>query len=76
MKTTIAIGLTLAVARIWIGCNVAPEAFAWDQAYKDSAHLFIGGLAVAAWRDEHAWQWRLFSGLCILEVTVALWSRI
>lgn len=76
MKATIMFGVFLAVVRVWIGFTVEPEPFAMTQAYKDTAHLFMGGLAVAAWRDRQAWQHVLFWGLCVLEVAVAVFSRI
>lgn len=76
MKTTISVGILLAALRIWIGANVEPESFSWLQAYKDAAHLFIGGLAVAMWLQRHLWQWRLFWMLNIVEVTVAILSRV
>lgn len=76
MKTTLAIGIGLAIARIWIGFHVAPESFSWFQAYKDSAHLFMGGLAVAWWFQRTRWQWWLFWSLNVIEVTVAVLSRV
>lgn len=104
MKTTLAIGLALAVIRIWIGFNIHPESFHWIQAYKDSAHLFMGGLAVSWWvnrvkyRDVcimlkncvdvnlyetctfwvsvQPWQWWLFWALNVVEVSVAVLSRM
>lgn len=76
MKLTITIGVVLAILRIWIGSISEPEAFHWVQAYKDAAHLFIGGLAVAWWIQRQKWQWRLFWILNIIEVTVAILSRI
>lgn len=76
MKLTIAFGLLLAASRIWLGMNYAPESFDWVQAYKDVAHLFMGGLAVAWWLQRHKWQWRLFWLLNAVEVAVAILSRI
>lgn len=76
MKTTIAIGILFIVTRIWIGMTVEPESFHWVQAYKDAAHLFIGGLAVAWWFNRHRWQWRLFWLLNAVEVAVAVLSRV
>jgi len=76
MKYAVAFGLMLAVARVWLGFNVEPDTFTWVQAYKDTTHLFMGGLAVALWVYDHLWQWRLFWGLCILEVAVAVLSRV
>lgn len=76
MKTTIAIGMLLAAVRIWIGFNIEPESFHWVQAYKDAAHLFMGGLAVAWWHGRQRWQWRLFWALNVVEVAVAVMSRV
>jgi hypothetical protein len=49
----IAIGFAfiLALIRIWMGFNVPPDTFSWAAAYKDTAHIFIGGLLVA-WRTQ------------------------
>ena len=76
MKTTLAIGIVLAASRIWLGFTVEPEAFSWFQAYKDAAHLFMGGLAVAWWVKRLAWQWWLFWILNGIEVAVAVISRM
>lgn len=76
MKTTLAIGLLLAATRIWIGFHIEPESFHWVQAYKDAAHLFMGGLATAWYLQRNNWQWRLFWGLNLVEVVVAVLSRI
>ena len=76
MKTTIVIGCLLGVARVWLGLNVEPEHFAWVQAYKDAAHLFMGGLFVSAWIKGHRWQWWLFWMLNAVEVAVAVFSRM
>lgn len=76
MKLTIFIGLILAVIRIWMGINITPGAFDWTQVYKDMAHLFMGGLAVAWWFNRYKWQWRLFWFLNAVEVAVAILSRI
>jgi hypothetical protein len=42
---TVAFGVVLALSRVWLGFNVEPDPFTWPQAYKDAAHLFMGGLA-------------------------------
>lgn len=76
MKITLAIGVVLAATRVWIGFNIEPEPFHWVQAYKDTAHLFMGGLAVAWWIKRLRWQWYLFWGLSIVEVIVAVASRV
>lgn len=66
----------LAVIRVWIGLNVQPESFEWVQAYKDVAHVFMGGLYVS-WRySRKHWQRDLFWGMCAIEVVVATLSRL
>ena len=76
MKITILFGMLLIVIRIWIGCTVEPEQFNWVAAFKDTAHLFMGGLAVAWWIQKHPWQWKLFWVLNLVEIAVAVLSRI
>lgn len=76
MKATIAIGIFLVAFRVYIGLTVPPEPFHWTQGFKDTAHLFMGGLAVAWWQQRHPWQWWLFWALNAVEVAVAVWSRI
>lgn len=76
MKTTIAFGLLLAASRVWLGATVEPEEFQWVQVYKDIAHLYMGGLAVAWWYKRYKWQWWLFWSLNAVEVAVAIWSRV
>lgn len=75
MKATMLVGLLLIVSRIWMGLNIEPDPFHWVQAYKDVAHLFMGGLFVAWWVKRHRWQWWLFWVLNAVEVSVAVWSR-
>ena len=74
--SAILIGSVLAAVRIWMGLNIEPEVFEWLQAYKDVAHVFIGGLAVAWWFQRSDWQWWLFWALNAVEVSVAILSRI
>jgi hypothetical protein len=76
VNITLAIGILFAASRIWLGFVVEPEVFSWFDAYKDAAHLFMGGLAVAWWLQRHAWQWWLFWALNAVEIAVAIWSRI
>lgn len=86
MIPTLAFAILLAVIRLWIGLNIPPESFQWVEAYKDVAHLFMGGLGVAWWmhlESEEAefepalnWQFWLFVALCIIEVAVAIFSRL
>jgi peptidoglycan/LPS O-acetylase OafA/YrhL len=75
MRLTIAFGLLLVVGRVWLGMHHPPESFEWIQAYKDTAHLFMGGLAVAWWFQRKRWQWWLFWALNVVEVAVAILSR-
>ena len=42
----------------------------------DTAHLFMGGLVVAAWIKNYKWQWILFWLLCLLEIIVAIWIKL
>lgn len=81
MKTMIVVAIMLGITRIYIGLNVMPDAFQWTQAYKDVAHLFMGGLFVAAWTSKGSLEhtlllWSVFWGLCVLEVAVAVISRL
>lgn len=76
MFGTIAFCFVLAASRIWIGYTVEPENFTWISAYKDVAHLFMGGLFVAAWIKGHRWQWTLFWIMNAVEVAVAVCSRV
>jgi len=75
MKATIAFAVALSAVRVWIGATVDPEPLSFVQVYKDIAHLFMGGLAVAWWRDQEQWQWRTFWTLNAIELAVALISR-
>lgn len=71
------VAAALGISRIWLGLTIPPEPASWMGVYKAIAHLFMGGLAVAAWQDdETTWMWPLFWVLCILEVAVAIFSRI
>lgn len=63
----------LATARVYIGMNFPPEPFSWVDAYKDLAHLFVGGLLVSAINGRGYWP--TFWALCIVEVGVAVLSR-
>lgn len=76
MKTTLAIGFVLVFLRVYLGFHVEPEPFTWFQLYKDAAHLFMGGLAVAWWFQRTRWQWWLFWALNAVEVAVAVLSRV
>jgi hypothetical protein len=76
MYFTILFAIFLAVVRVIIGFNVEPEHFTWVQLYKDFAHLFMGGLFAFWLNQKKAWQWRLFWILNVVEVAVAVFSRI
>lgn len=75
ITTVITIGVILGAMRVWMGFTFPPEDFQWLQAYKDAAHLFMGGLGVAWWIQRQTWQWVLFLLLSVLEVGVAVASR-
>lgn len=75
MKLTLCVGLLFAASRVYIGENFEPDAFSWLQAYKDAAHLFMGGLFAAWYIQRHLWQWKLFWALNVVEVAVAIASR-
>lgn len=76
MKTTLLIGTLFIIGRIFLGITVPPESATFSDFYKDAAHLFVGGLAVAAWIQKQKWQWVLFWLLIVVEVIVAVLSRI
>lgn len=76
MRTTIIIAVLLIIIRIWFGFIEEPETFTWFQAFKDTAHLFMGGLAVAWWIKRLDWQWYTFWILNIVEVAVAVLTRL
>jgi len=76
MIYTILLGVLLALSRIYLGFNVEPEEFHWISVYKDTAHLFMGGLFVAWYIKRYKWQWYLFWALNIVEVAVAVFSRM
>lgn len=69
-------GILLAASRIALVPLVEPPDFAWFAAYKDVAHLFMGGLLVAALRDWCRWQWMLFWTLNAVEVACAMIGRM
>ncbi len=75
IRTTIAISIVLTAARILIGLKFPPEQFQWIQAYKDTAHIFTGALAMAWWIQRASWQKRLFWFMCAIEIAVAVFSR-
>lgn len=74
--SVIAFGVILAVARVYIGLTIEPEHMTIVAVYKDVAHLFIGGLAVAWWIQRCPWQWYLFWVLNSVEVATAIISRV
>jgi hypothetical protein len=76
MKTIATIGFVLVYLRIWIGINFEPEPFHLLQAYKDIAHVFIGGLGVAWYYSKEHWQWHLFWFMCGVEITTAIITRL
>jgi hypothetical protein len=77
MKYSIVLAaLVIALIRVWMGFNVVPEPANWANVYKDVAHLFVGGLFVGWYIQRQAWQWRLFWALNVVEVAVAIASRM
>ena len=66
----------LAVLRVYIGYAVEPEAITYVDVYKDLAHVFMGGLLVSYLYSREKWQLILFIGMNVLEVVVAVWSRV
>ena len=78
-QIVLALGAVLAVVRIYIGYAVAPAEASAVGAYEAIAHVFMGGLLVAAWNSAGSiatnWRWQLFWALCVLEVVVAVLSR-
>jgi hypothetical protein len=72
----IAAALLLAIGRVWIGATISPQPVRVDSIFKDVAHVFIGGLFVAAWIQRQRWQWVTFWALNAVEVAVAVWSRM
>ncbi len=76
MKFTILVAVILATIRVYIGATIEPPKMDWVDAYKDSAHLFMGGLFVAWWIRRQTWQMAVFVVLNVVEVSVAVWSRI
>lgn len=75
MRLTLIVGIVIGILRIVIGMNFPPQTPDLVSVYKDIAHLFMGGLAVALYRDRKEWQSNLFWGLCFLEVLAAILSR-
>jgi len=76
LKKALLFGLFLVISRIWLGLTVPPEKMTWVSAYKDMAHLFMGGLYWANRSEKKPWQFRLFWFLVAVEVAVATLSRI
>ena len=77
MKTCVLLlALLLALARVWIGMNIAPPAhISGVDVFKDAAHVFMGGLFVGWYIQRKPWQWRLFWAMNWLEVAAAILSR-
>lgn len=70
-----AIAALLAIARVYLGMTEPPRSASWQGSYEALAHVFIGGLLVAA-INGRGWQWPVFWGLCLVEVSVAVVTRI
>lgn len=75
MWPTFAIAFALAVGRVYIGMTEPPRPLSWQGSYEALAHVFIGGLLVAAVMGR-GWQVPLFWGLVLVEVCVAVVTRI
>lgn len=79
MYPVIIFAVVLGLLRVLIGITVEPEPITWVGAYKAVAHLFMGGLFVA-WLGQPVpygrWMGATFGLLCLLELGVALWSRL
>lgn len=73
MILTILAAIALAVGRLFV--SPSPGKPSRVDVYKDFAHLFVGGLFVAAILQGHAWQWWMFGLLSAWEVFVAVGSR-
>lgn len=67
-RVQIAIGLVIAMIRVGMGDSDNM----WIDIYKAFAHIYIGGLLVAAWIQQKQWQWMMFFFLCALEVICAV----
>ena len=91
MKTKIGIilfSVLLGAIRIWMGFNVEPHSASLTGVYQSVSHLFIGGLCVSWWRDGedsslkgfvswiYGWKMKTIVALCLLEIAVAVLSRI
>lgn len=78
MFPTIIVAVLFAIARFWIGLTIEPKKIVWVSvdSFKDAAHLFMGGLFVAAWVYWRPWQWWTFWLLVVVEVGVAVGSRL
>lgn len=70
------VGIALACLRISLALEHPPEPFTWFNAYKDIAHVYVGGLGVAWWIQRYQWQLVLFIGINGIEVASAVFSRM
>jgi hypothetical protein len=66
----------LAVLRVYIGATTEPESLSWVDVYKDVAHVYVGFLLALAWGRQDRKLWLLFWMMCVLEVMVAILSRV
>lgn len=90
MKTAVLLlAIALGLGRIYIGYTVEPEHSTWVDFSKTAAHLLCGGLAVAWWYGRRMnqdawyiwfavqpWQGHVLLALSVLEVVVAVLSRV
>lgn len=91
MKYVLTVGLVLGLIRVWLGLTVEPINLSvsefLQQSFKDIAHIYMGVLGTLAWtsrqvqyprreRERHLILRNLFWFLCVLEVLVAVVSRM
>lgn len=74
-KIIFGIGFLLITLRICFGIN-PPESVLIINLFKDTAHIFMGVLGTIWWYKRKQWQWYLFWVLNIVEISVAILSRL
>lgn len=72
----IAAAVLVSVRLAMVVYQIDPGQFTWVDLYKDTAHLFVGGLGGAWLVSRKAWQWELFWFLAIAETVCAVLTRI
>jgi hypothetical protein len=76
VKYLILLALPIGFLRVYIGATTEPESLSWVDVYKDVAHVYIGFLLALAWDRQDRELWLLFWMMCVLEVMVAILSRV